>query len=115
MGLLKLVVSSTESMPDHYRTMFFQAIHGHDGYDDDIALLLEAENSDGVSEMVTRPSQRAKRAIHITIAILITYFIRANTFVLSRFSHGIRTQQFSREKKKKKPFLRPSSASGLLG
>ena len=37
--------------------------------------------------------------IHITIAIQITYIIRANTFVLSRFSHGIRTQQFSREKK----------------
>ena len=36
--------------------------------------------------------------IHITIAIQITYIIRANTFVLSRFSHGIRTQQFSREK-----------------
>ena len=40
--------------------------------------------------------------IHITIAIQITYIIRANTFVLSRFSHGIRTQRFSREKNKSK-------------
>ena len=58
MGLLKLVVSSTESMPEHYRTMFFQAIHGHDGVfdDDDIALLLEAEN-DG-TEVVREPSPR---------------------------------------------------------
>jgi predicted PurR-regulated permease PerM len=56
MGLLKLVVSSTESMPEHYRTMFFQAIHGHDGVfdDDDIALLLEAEN-DGTEVVITGP------------------------------------------------------------
>ena len=58
---------------------------------------------------------RNSRGIHSTVTIQLTYSIRADMFVLNRFSHGIRTQQFSREKKGKEKKKKERNSRGSAG